>query len=75
MTKPKLEKITEVEFERGLIKIVRDLNSQIQQVSNMFKDIDYYKSKGYVINYYIDKKDNSFNYFAGKEQIGFKPNY
>jgi len=66
-----LEELTEVQFERGIIKVVRELNSQLQNAVNMINDINYYKSKGYKINYYLNKKERTYSFFAEDKKVGF----
>ena len=75
MTKKDLEKITEVKFERGIINVVRELRSQIQNAVNMINDINYYKSKGYKPIYYFNSKEKTYSYFAAKREVGFQPKY
>ena len=66
-----LEELTEVDFERGIIKIMRELSSQQQTAVNMINDIDYYKNKEYKIHYYFNKKEMTYTYFAEKRKMGF----
>ena len=66
-----LEELTEVEFERGLIRVIRELGTQKQNAINMLNDIGYYESKGYKIYYYFNKKEGTYSYFAEEKNIGF----
>ena len=67
-----LEELTEVDFERGIINVIRELSSQKQIAINMINDIDYYKSKGYKINYYLNTKEKTYTYFAEEKKVGFQ---
>ena len=67
-----LEKLTEVDFERGIIKVIRGFKTQIQEAVNMIIDIDYYKSKGYEVKYYFNDKEKTYNFLALEKKVGFK---
>jgi len=75
MKNKNLEEITEVNFERGIIRVIRELGAQNQIAVNMINDIDYYKSKGYKIYYYLNKKEGTYTYFAGEKKVGFQYEY
>ena len=64
--------IDETRFESGVINILRTLSAERSQIINMFEDIDFYKNKGYKIQYYYDSKDKQLSYKALKKRgIGF----
>jgi len=67
-----LEEITEIEFEKGLIDIVKILNSEIKEVYSLIDSVNYYKNREYRIIYYKDNKNRTYNFKAVKKQIGFK---
>ena len=68
-----LEELTEVKFELGLVKVIREFRAQINNAVNMINDIDYYKSKGYEIKYYFNKKERIYTFYAYEREVGFKP--
>ena len=63
-----------MDFEKGLVKIIRDYQSEMNYVIEMMNDINLYKNHGYTVKYYLNTKEGSFNYQANKKgEIGFKP--
>jgi len=67
-----LERITEVDFERGLVKTLRYYKAQMDKIIEMFNDIQYYKERRYKIYYYFNKKEKTYNYCAKRKEVGFR---
>jgi len=67
--------IDEVEFERGIINALREIQDHKNQILTLMEDVYYYKKKGYDIKYYYNKKSNELSYHAEKKnkpKLGFR---
>ena len=68
-----LNEITELEFEKGLVTIIRSYKSEINKVIELMNDVMLYKEYGYTVKYYFNSKNGTFNYQADKKgEIGFR---
>lgn len=74
MSKKDLKQLTELEFEKGVISLIRNYNSLINNVYELMNDVTLYKDKGYNIKYYMDTKKQTYNYIAYKPEVGFRGN-
>ena len=76
--KESLEKLTEEEFDDALFSVLKELEEIVSQYSKSYNDllalkdeIEYYKSKGYRIEYFL--KDKQYlTYKKYKRKIGFQ---
>jgi hypothetical protein len=75
--KKKLEllvEINEIEFERGIITALREVEDQKRQLLNVIEDVYYYKKRGYDVSFYYNKKTNELSYQIDKpkkNKIGY----
>ena len=67
-----LKQLTELEFDKGLVSVVREYQRSINAVFEMVNDISLYKEHGHKIKYYIDNKKGTYNYFAFEPDVGFR---
>ena len=73
MKKKALNEITELEFEKGLVTIIRSYKSEINKVVELMNDVTLYKEYGYTVKYYFNSTDGTFNYQTDKiGEIGFR---
>jgi len=69
----KLREITELEFHKGLVDIIKNYECEINKIIETMRDVSLYKDYGFNIKYYFDSKRNTYKYIPfEKPKIGFR---